>query len=58
MQLPEENDFLLFPGQAGELIKIAWYQQNVNREAQYYCTPAYTFKKGPSKPQPDGSIAC
>lgn len=44
MQLPEKDDFILFPRQAGELVKITWYQNFEYREAEYYRTVAYTFK--------------
>ncbi|KAL1791778.1 hypothetical protein ACET3X_009529 [Alternaria dauci] len=44
MQLPEKDDYLFFPSQAGELVKISWYQKSQYREAEYYRTPAYVFK--------------
>jgi hypothetical protein len=43
----------MFPCQAGELVKIAWYQGNEYREAEYYRTIAYTFNpKGMEDPKP------
>ncbi len=69
MHLPEIDDFVLFPRQAGELVKIAWYQNKEYREAEYYRTVAFVFKpvavnttlpngRPTSTIQPDGKTKC
>jgi hypothetical protein len=45
MMLPEKDDVIFFPRQVGELVKIAWYQNNQYCQAEYYRTPAYVFKQ-------------
>ncbi|KAG9187005.1 hypothetical protein G6011_10113 [Alternaria panax] len=44
MMLPEKDDYLFFPRQAGQLVMITWYQNYQYCEAEYYRTPAFVFR--------------